>query len=190
MTMKRLLIAASMLALAAGQAQAQDTESTVLVNGEVTAACVMGSPSAAEVNLGDMTGPDGKLLSALTGSSSAAPAATVQLPDSWCNAPNTLTIEGSALTLTAPPAYSSPVGFTRHITYSAEADGWSSLAIHRPAVDLNPTTVTATEALAEDVDLKIYDLETLDGAGSTESAGLILEAGSYAGLVQLTLAVD
>lgn len=189
MTMKRLLIAASALALIAGQAHAAESQ-TIVINGNVVQACVLGAPSLATINLGDMTGADGKLTTALVSSTSASPSGQVNIPEAWCNSPSTLTISATSLDLTVTPAYSTPAGFSRKLTYNAQASGWPTTIIYRPATNFSPTASAATGALLAPIDIKIYDLETLNAAGTGESPGLVLEAGSYAGTVQLTLSVN
>jgi hypothetical protein len=143
------------------------------------------------VNLGDMTGTDGKLKPALTNSTSGSPSAQTQISEAWCNSPSKLTIQADAMSQGAnAPAYSTPAGFSRLITYNAEASGWPTNVIYRPAVTGAPVDSSAAGALLSPIDIKVYDLETLNAAGSAESAGLVVEAGSYAGTIQLTLAVN
>ncbi len=190
MTMNRLLIAASALALFAGQAHAETASQAIVINGDVEEACVLGAPSQSTINLGDMTGADGKLTTALTSSTSASPAGQVQIPEAWCNSPSTLAISATSLNLTATPPYSTPAGFSRNITYNAQATGWPAPAIFRPGTNVSPTQSAATAALLAPIDIKIYDLDTMDATGASESPGLVLEAGSYAGTILLTLQVN
>ena len=104
--MKRIAFALTTAALLAAPlaAQAQTTQSsTVNLAGDVVEACVLGNPDVAEMNLGDLTGPDGKLTPALV---SSAISASTFIPVAWCNAPSVISIDATPLALVNTPAYS------------------------------------------------------------------------------------
>ncbi len=188
MTMKPLLIAASLAALAAaGQAQAQVT---ITLNGSVDQICVLGAPDQVAVNIGDMTDNTGKLKVELTGSDASSAPVSVEIDDAFCNTPSILSVEADALALQNAPSYGTPAGFSRAVTFDASVDGWPSNIVYRPAVHTIPSTSTAAEARASALEIKAFDLETLNGAGTAESPNLILEAGDYSGAISLTLGVN
>ncbi|RYF93604.1 MAG: hypothetical protein EON95_08310 [Caulobacteraceae bacterium] len=190
--MKRSLILtlAATVALAAPlAAQAQNASATVTVNGEVTKACVIGQPASVSLALGDLTGPDGRISAE---KASATPSQSTTIATAWCNAPSTMSIDGSPLSLTAPPAYASPAGFSRLISYKAEVIGWTGALFDEPLVGDSAKTLAAPSAYAATGDglkLDISSLKTLNTAGSAAAAAIV-EAGSYSGTVVISVATQ
>ena len=186
--MKRIAFSLSAAALLAAPlaAQAQTTQSsTVNLAGDVVEACVLGNPDVAEMNLGDLTGDDGKLAADLRG----ANVASTIIPIAWCNTPSVISIDGSPMSLVTTPAYSTPVGFARLITYTAALTGWDSALSDRPVSGDAAKTVASTEAYAADpLGIEISALSTLDAAGTVEN-DVFLEAGAYSGTIVIGLTI-
>ena len=171
-------------------AQAQDASSTVSLSGTVDEACFLGSPDVETLDLDDITGPDGRLDTSLTG---AAVVATATIADAWCNSPSILSINGAPLTLQAAPAYATPAGFARQTTYNATLVGWPSDLVDRPIEGDLAKTQAATEARAAPTPglvLNISDLETLAPGGTVETPELVLEAGAYSAEIVISVSLN
>lgn len=188
--MKRIAFALTTAALLAAPlaAHAQAVQSsTVNLSGDVAEACVLGDPDVAEMNLGDLTGSDGKLTSALI---SAAISASTEIPIAWCNAPSVISIDATPLTLVDTPAYATPAGFARLITYTAALTGWGTTLTDRPVVGDSAKTAAAPEARAADpLGIEVSSLSTLDAAGTAENS-VFLEAGAYSATIVIGLTVQ
>ncbi len=187
--MKPIALAASVAALLATPlaAHAQAANSTVTLTGEVEKACVLGDPDTAELELGDLTGDDGRLDPGLVG---AGVAAFTAIPVAWCNAPSVISLDAAPLSLVTPPAYSSPAGFSRLITYTADLGGWFDALSDRPIIGDSAKTSPASSAhAANPLEIEISDLATLDAAGTTE-ADAFLEAGAYSATIIIGLSVQ
>ena len=180
------LIASTALA-APLAAQAQDASSTVTINGDVEQACVIGQPTLVTLALGDLTGSDGRIAPALA---SANTAASTTIDNAWCNAPSTLSLDGSPLALTPAPAYSTPTGFARLVTYDATLSGWPTPLVDRPLNGDSAKTVDADGAHASQLTLAISALEALDAGGTAPNTTAVLEAGGYEGQVVVSVAVQ
>lgn len=187
--MKRIAFALTTAALLAAPlaAHAQVQSSTVNLSGDVAKACVLGDPDVTEMNLGDLTGPDGKLTSALI---SAAISASTEIPIAWCNAPSVISIDASPLALVDTPAYATPAGFARLITYTAALTGWGTTLTDRPVVNDSAKTASAAEARAADpLGIEVSSLSTLNDAGTAENS-VFLEAGDYSATIVIGLTVQ
>lgn len=184
-----LALAASAALAAPLAAQAQNASATVTVNGEVTKACVIGQPASVSLALGDLTGPDGKISAA---KASASPSQSTTIETAWCNAPSTMTVNGAPLSMANPPAYQSPAGFSRLITYNATLNGWTEVITDIPTVGDSGTSKTAGNAYAATgpgLTLEISTLKTLNAAG-TSATNDIVEAGAYSGSVVISVATQ
>ena len=125
--MKRIAFALTTAALLAAPlaAQAQTTQSsTVNLAGDVVEACVLGNPDVAEMNLGDLTGPDGRLTPALV---SSAISASTFIPVAWCNAPSVISIDATPLALVNTPAYSGRLRPSDHLHRRPDRLGFGSV---------------------------------------------------------------
>lgn len=120
----RILTATALLAaaLAPAAAHAADSDSkTIGITGNVSRLCVLGQPSTALVDLGEMAETSGARVGRLT----AIATQTVTLPNSFCNFANSsVTVEATALK--AADASTPPTGFARAINYTATASGWAA----------------------------------------------------------------
>ena len=193
-TMNRILLAlaaAATLSPLAAHAQNTTGSSTVTLTADVQKACVLGQPSSVTLNLSTLTGSDGRITTALAG---AASAASTTINNAWCNAPSTLTVAAEPMNLGAnAPAYSTPAGFARLVTYNASLTGWPSSVTVRPLGLDNSQTTNSTESgtpHAAELVLNISALAALNASGSAENPSAVLEAGSYAGQVVIGVAVQ
>jgi hypothetical protein len=186
MTRKLLIALTASAALAAPlAAQAQSTV-TAAVGGTVIKGCDMGDPTVATLEIGDLTGTDGRLLPALAGSQQF----TTTIEGAWCNAPSTLKLDGVPMGLTVVPSYGAPSGFSRLVTYNATLTGWPDSLVYRPKLNTTAVTTGAVGARAASLLLAISNLAPLDAAGTVETPTNVLEAGSYAGSVTVSVSVQ
>lgn len=182
--MTRILFAVSAIALMGlpMSAHAQAT-STVTITGEVEEACTLGAPTLTELNLGDITGADGRLAPGLTQST------TINV--AWCNTPSEMTLAAEPLSLVTPPGYTTPTGFSRLITYDATIGGWAEALAHRPlAGDLSNSVAASTAWAADPLQISISSLATLNSDGSAEAPTAFVEAGEYSATVTISLAIQ
>ncbi len=186
--MKALIIpiAAAAAAMIPGSALAQAASDTstgqVIVNGNVARLCILGAPSRATVDLGQMAATSGTRVGriAVLGDQS------VTLPNSFCNfAGSALTVQVTALV----SADASPVqpGFAKAVNYTATASNWAlSPTAATSAASASGATPTATSTGATQPAPKIADVNvTL--SGFTAPSDALLTAGIYSGLVVVTL---
>lgn len=171
--MKKLAICiAAPVALAAMPALAQDATGNVYINGSVAGRCLFTTPSQT-INLGELALPGtdtnaGKLDASKVNGQSATLVG-------WCNnAAATMTVEATKLTNSASAA----TGFTNSIDYLATATANS--------VDATDTTTVAGAGTASNVGMFTGDIDVALSSAATD--GGILVAGTYTGLVTVTLA--
>ena len=178
-------IAALMLA---SQTVAFAQSAEIIVEANVSQACVLGNPSASELDLGDLTGPDGRLSTSLA---SSTPTVTTTIDVAYCNTPSTLSLDASPLGLDVVPGYSTPAGFARLITYDATLTGWPSVLVDRPVVgDAAKTAQAVAPHAATTLLLTISRLEALNAAGTSTNTAAIVEAGSYSGTIIIGITVQ
>lgn len=177
------LVAAAALTMPA-LASAQSS-STININGEVPKKCMLGAPASTELQLGTLTGADGRLDSSKTGS---AVLQTTTISDAWCNTPSRLEVEAQPL-VTVITGYNTPAGFTRTVSYDALLEGWPAAMALRPfATAASDSTETST-AYANDLVLSISRLGAVAASGNSDDNSAFLEAGQYRGSVTVTLSV-
>lgn len=184
--MKRLLplliLGAAAIATAANAADDTDSKS-VDISGSVSNLCVLGTPSQASIDLGELIDTTGARVGKLTTISDQQ----VSLPGSFCN------FAGSALTVSATAVLASdtsPVqtGFARAVNYEADASGWTtggtSTTTSASADGSTPTSETTGDTQGNprlaDIDLTLTSFSV--------PSDLLLVAGGYAGSVTITLA--
>jgi len=166
-------------------------EQQVDITAEVAGSCGVGSPDVTEINLHDLTGPDGKLDPSKTG---AAVLGQATIADAWCNTPHSLTMEATPMTLTRAVAYAQPAYMARKVTYSARLTGWAGFPISdRPhggsdSVSVGPVP-NPYAAPSPGLVIQVSKLQTLTPAGA-EQADLMLEYGLYRGTVTITLTTE
>ena len=184
--LKLTVAAASALAMP-GIAQAQTVSGDIELSSTVGKACGLGAPSLTVLDLHDLTGSDGKLDPAKTGTQVLA---STVIASAWCNAPHSLKLAAKPMALQTMPSYAQPSYMAREITYNATLIGWPVNLTRRPktgddemSIEFNGDYAPPAPGLT----LNVSDLETLT-AGKVEQAGLMLEPGNYKGTVTITLA--
>src|SRR3546814_11720179 len=84
----------------------------------------MGTPVSDEIDVGDLSGPDGTLDGSLTGA--MVQGNSTIIADAWCNTSHKLTMTATPMELQNLPAYAQPAYMARKVTYDATLIGWSS----------------------------------------------------------------
>jgi len=184
----KFLIPGAVLLAVPGMAQAQ-ASNQIELRGTVTGACGLGAPDTNVIDLHDLTGPDGLLDPAKTGNTVLG---TATIANAWCNAPHTLSLESTAMTVQRNIPYAQPTYMARRVTYNATLLGWPVGTVIRPRNDHDLATIIVDHeyaAPAAGLRLQISKLQTL-ATGNTEQAGLMLEPGNYLGTVTITLAAN
>lgn len=183
--MRRLgLLLVGSLALGAAPAWAQDDTDTanVAVNGNVAPLCILGPPSPATVDLGQMVATSGSRI----GRIATLPNQLVSLPGSFCNFAGSA-IDVSVTALVADDNTTLQPGFARAVNYTASVENWAATAAVATSAATtdgsNPTenSIGATQPLPKIADLSV----TL--SGFTVPSDLLLIAGNYQGAVVVTL---
>lgn len=186
MLRKFFLVPAVVTAIAAPSALAQtasDTDSAdVAINGYVSPLCILGEPTPATVDLGQLIETSG----ARVGRIRTIPAQDVNLPDSFCNfAGSTVSISASALLsagTTTPPS-----GFARAVNFTATASGWASGdSSATTAASADGSTPTASGSGGTQPLPNLADIG-VQLAGFTVPGDALLVADTYSGLVTVTL---
>ncbi len=179
------LLCTSLLALVALPATAwADTQDSgnVAIDGWVEPLCILGDPSPALVDLGQMIATSGTR----AGKIAVLPSQTVNLPNSFCNfAGSVVTVDATALVSNDPT--SPPSGFARAVNYTATAAGWASgdaSATTAALADGSSPTSSGTGAVQPLPNIANIQV-TL--SGFTVPGDRILVADNYQGLVIVTL---
>jgi len=164
-------------------ATAQSTEDgTVAVEGSVRPICILGDPTPALVNLGQLSAASGPR----AGRVAVIPPQTVTLPASYCNfAGSVVSISATALTAadTTPPQ----AGFARAVNYTAAATNWALGASQATTSALGDGTGATAEGVGATQPLpKAADI-FLTLSSFTAPGDQILVAGNYSGNVVVTL---
>ncbi|MEN9924758.1 hypothetical protein ACQKOE_16270 [Novosphingobium sp. NPDC080210] len=164
-------------------ASAQSTESgEVAVEGSVRPICILGDPTPALVDLGQLSASSGPR----TGRIAVIPSRTVILPASYCNFAGSV-VSISATALTASDATAPSAGFARAVNYTASATGWATGASSATTAALGDgTTPTANGTGATQPLPKVADI-SLTLSSFTAPGDQILVAGNYSGNVIVTL---
>lgn len=173
-----------LLALApSAMAQATDSDAAdVRVTGRVAPLCVLGEPSRATVDLGQMVATSGIRV----GRIAVLPAQDVSLPGSFCNfAGSALSVSASALV--SDSAGTPPAGFARAVNYTATGSNWAgsdtavTTAAGSDGSNANASGTGTTQPLPKLADVQVQL------AGFTVPADALLLADNYNGLVTVTL---
>lgn len=179
-----LILAAALLAPGTAWAQTASDTATgqVVVGGNVARLCILGTPSRATVDVGQMAATSGSRVGriAVIGNQ------TVTLPGSFCN------FAGSALTVTATALVSTDAsavqpGFAKAVNYTATASAWAPTATATTtSATVSGATPTATSVGATQGTPKIADV-AVTLSSFTAPTDALLTAGTYNGLVVVTL---
>lgn len=175
----------ALIALAAlpATASAQSTEEgRVAVEGSVRPVCILGDPTPALVNLGQLSAASGPR----TGRIAVVPPQTVILPASYCNFAGSV-VAVSATALTASDTTAPSAGFVRAVNYTALATGWAAGASSATTAALADGSGATTNGTGATQPLpKVADI-TLTLSSFTAPGDQILVAGNYSGNVIVTL---
>lgn len=164
-------------------AQATDTDQgQVAVDARVAPLCILGDPSRATVDLGQIAATSGLRVGRLA----VLPDQQVVLPDSFCNFAGTVvTAEVDALVeqATGTP----PANFAKAVNYTATVNGWAaSPAAATSSAGTGGTPLTGTGTSAVRTLPHVADIGvTL--SSFTAPGDLRLVAGTYRGSVRVTL---
>lgn len=163
------------------QEAAPDT-GDVAVNGIVAPLCVLGAPTPAVVDLGQLVNTSGQRI----GRIAAIADRQVSLANSFCNfAGSTVSVEVTALQLTqtVPPQ----AGFAQAVNFSASASNWAaSPTIAQTAATTAGGTPTQSSAGATQTLPRIADI-AVTLSNFAVPADALLVSGSYQGAVIITL---
>jgi hypothetical protein len=154
----------------------------VAIVARVTGICVLGEPSPAAVDLGQIIALSG----GRTGRIAPLGSQQVSLPNSFCNFGGT-SLHVVAEALLAANDSAVPVGFARAVNYNAEVDNWAATPA---SVTTAATAGGGTPAAEGDGGIqpvgKTADL-TLKLSSFTVPSDLLLVSGAYSGSVTITL---
>lgn len=178
-----LSLLAALATLAPVLAHAADSDQkTVGVVGNVAKLCVLGEPSPASVDLGQMVATSGARVGKITTIADQ----DVSLPGSFCNYAGTqLTVQASALVA----ADASPVqpGFARAVNFTAAVSNWTGTpASVTTAATAGGATPSATGVGSTQTAPKLANLDLALSAFTVPSDALLV-AGGYTGSVTITL---
>lgn len=176
-------IVAGLALMAPAMALAANSDSkTVGVAGNVANLCVLGAPTPAAVDVGQMAATSGARVGKIT----TIAGQNVTLPGSFCNFAGThLTV--SATALVAADGSAVQAGFARAVNYTATVNNWAGTAA---AVTTTATaaggTPTASGTGGNQAAPKLSDLGLVLSAFTAPSDNLLV-AGGYSGSVTITL---
>ncbi|KHK93550.1 hypothetical protein [Novosphingobium malaysiense] len=162
-------------------AEVSDT-GNVAIDGRVASICILGDPSSATVDLGQMAATSGSR----AGRIDTLAAQTVNLPGSFCN------FAGSAVTVDAVALVSndaSPLqaGFARAVNFTARATGWATGDAAATTAALGDGTGASASGTGTTQPLpKIADIGVTLSEFTVPGDSLLV-AGSYSGTVVVTL---
>lgn len=177
-----LMTAALALGATPAWSQSDTDTANVAVNGNVAPLCILGPPSPATVDLGQMVATSGNRI----GRIATLPNQLVNLPGSFCNFAGSA-IDVSVTALVADDNSTLQPGFARAVNYTASVDNWASTAASATSAattdgsDPTETSTGATQPLP-----KVADLSVTLSSFSVPS-DLLLIAGNYQGAVVVTL---
>lgn len=165
-------------------AQATEQSQTITVNGEVAQACMLGAPANSTLQLGALTGTDGRLKPDLT---STAVAASTSIANAWCNTPNKITLKSSPMTTSAPTLVM-PSNFAREIAFTATLTGWTDPVVNTAlTADRSVDGISTTPQAANPLTVAFSALTPV--VGGAPKADNFIVAGDYSATVTITLAV-
>ena len=163
-------------------AVAQTDAGQAAVTGSVANVCVLGAPSPAAINLGQISSTSG----ARAGKLDTIAAQTVSLPASWCNFGGTR-ISISSTALLAADVTPPPPGFTRAVNFTSSVSAWgSSNAQVTTNAAANGASPTSTGASGVQADPRATNLSLQLSQFAAPGDGFLV-TGSYSGSVTVTL---
>ena len=183
--MKRLALTLLAAVALPGIAHAQATDTAtadVGVSGTVARLCMLGTPTPAPVDVGQMANTSG----ARVGKIAVIAPRTVTLPGSFCN------FAGSAITVTATALVSNDAsavepGFAKAVNYTAEVTNWAAgSASVTTAATAGGGSPTASATGPTQPAPKVAEINVTLSKFAAPS-DFLLTAGAYSGLVVVKL---
>lgn len=159
-------------------ALAQDTE-TFNIRSTVSAFC-SNLPATSEVDLEDLTGPDGLVLDAFAGNASHELAASY-----YCNVPSKLTLTALPLTHATITSVSDP-SFTNRVDYDVRLT-WTTAPNNSVSGLVSSTAATGVDILSTQARTGRLELQFSNPSAPGDRRPV---AGGYVGSVQLTVAFN
>jgi hypothetical protein len=181
--MRSTILIVGLALVAAGPAWAQESdEAEVAIDGRVARLCVLGEPSQATVDLGQMAATSGSRVGRIAALSDV----TVTLPGSFCNfAGSIASVEATALVETGSGM--PPTGFAKAVNFTATASGWGDTAASATtAAGTDGTSPTASGDSSVQPQPRQSDI-AVQLSDYTVPGDALLVAGNYSGLVRVTL---
>lgn len=180
-------LALPLLAIAGtASAQTSDTATAdVSVGGNVARLCVLGPPTPPTIDVGQMAETSGTRVGRIR----TIPTQVVTLPGSFCNfAGSAVSVSATALVVNDDLAVQP--GFARAVNFTASASNWAGTPTNvTTTATAGGGTPTANGTGASQPLPKIADVR-LELSDFTAPGDSLLVAGSYSGLVTITLGPD
>lgn len=163
--------------------QESDTDTAdVAVNGSVAPLCILGQPTPATVDLGQMVATSGSRI----GRIAVLPNQVVNLPGSFCNFAGSA-VDVSVTALVAVDNTAVQPGFARSVNYTASVGNWAaSPAVATSSAMADGSNPTATGTGATQPLPRIADV-AVTLSNFTVPSDLLLISGHYQGAVVVTL---
>lgn len=182
--MKKLIVTAVMLgsAFAAAPAFAQASGS-VDVNGTVSARCSAATPISGNITLGELAKADGTIDPAFSGNTGGLSRSfTIK-----CNGANPkVSVEAKPLVNAA--ATNSPNGYTNTVHYTATVVAMGAKGGTTSVADQSLSSGATAGQLGDRLAAVSNNISLTIGSGITAESTAILDAGTYAGKVEITVA--
>ena len=175
-----LILAASP---APARAQTADTGTgNVAISGRVAPVCILGAPSQATIDLGQLAASSGTRAGRIA---TIAPQG-VTLPGSFCNfAGSAITVAANALV--SADATTPPGGFARAVNYTATASNWGPGNASAPTAALSNGTAQSSSGIGTTQPTpKLADIAVALSAFAVPGDAILI-SGTYSGSVTITL---
>ena len=175
------IVLAAVAALASTPALA-DATGTVVINGTVAAKCTATDPIAGTISLGELAKTDGTVDKVFAGATNGLSRNfTVR-----CNGTNPqLSVEAKSLVNAA--ATNSPNGYTNTVDYTAKLAAKGAKGGTTSISDLSLNAGATTGRIGDRLAAEANNVTLTISDGVTSNSTAILEAGSYAGSVDIVI---
>lgn len=181
--LRSIILAGMLICAQPGWAQEAEPDSgNVAVSGLVSPLCILGAPSPAIVDLGQLVNTSGQRI----GRIATIPERQISLANSFCNfAGSTVSVEVTALQLTQNVQLQS--GFAQAVNYSASAGNWATNpTTARSAASASGATPRQTSTGAVQTLPRRADIAVTLSDFAVPSDNLLV-SGAYQGAVVITL---
>ena len=182
--MKKIAITAAALAtlFAGAPAFAQNASGKVDVTGTVAAKCAAVTPITGSITLGELANANGTIDAAFGNNTGGlARQFTVR-----CNGANPQ-ISVNAKALVNAAAVNTPAGYTNIVNYTATLTANTAKGGSTSVADLSSGAGATTGLIGDRIAAAANNVTLAVSAGNTADAAAILEAGSYAGSVDIII---